>query len=157
MSLKCLRIDNLLCFPFWRETEERKYGNMETSRGSDTHTRERARDFQLQHVFPQSIFCKPFSHLNYLPRPPILPRFCRPLIRDLLYIVQPTITDVTLSRINPAPPYCHPDYALVPRKTKEKVTKVENCGFIHTLRSLPDQGGDVCKVWFRLVQKCEFV
>jgi len=28
---------------------------------------------------------------------------------------------------------------------------------MHTLRSIPDEGGDVCKVWFRLVQKCEFV
>jgi hypothetical protein len=39
----------------------------------------------------------------------------------------------------------------------EKLKKVNNCGSIHTLRSLPDQGGDVCKVWFRLVLKCGFV
>jgi hypothetical protein len=32
-----------------------------------------------------------------------------------------------------------------------------NFGSIHTLRSLSDEGGDLCKVWFRLVQKCEFV
>ena len=31
------------------------------------------------------------------------------------------------------------------------------CGLIHTLWSLPDHGGDVCKVWFRSVQKCGFV
>jgi hypothetical protein len=39
----------------------------------------------------------------------------------------------------------------------EKVGKVEYCGSIRTLRSLPDQGRDVCEVWLRSVQKCEFV
>jgi hypothetical protein len=112
---------------------------------------------QLQHVFTQPPFCTRPPQFNYLPRPPILPRFCHPLIRHLLYIVQPTITDITLSRIIPAPPLCHPDYKHAPRKTTKKAQKVKNCGSIHTLRSLPDQGGDVRKVWFRLVQKCEFV
>jgi hypothetical protein len=83
---------------------------------------------QLQHVFPQPPFCTRPPQLNYLPRPPILPRFCRPLIRHLLYIVQPTITSITLWRITPAPPLCHPDYAHTPRKTTKKFQKVKNCG-----------------------------
>jgi len=44
-----------------------------------------------------------------------------------------------------------------PKKKGPKVEEVKNFGSIHTLRSLPDQGGDVYKVWFRSVQKCEFV
>ena len=111
-----------------------------------THTHTHTRDFQLQHVFPQPPFCTPFPQFNYLPRPPILPRFCRPLIRHLLYILQPTITDITLSRITPAPPYCHPDYALAPRKTTIKVKKFKTCGPMHSLRSLPDQGGECSKL-----------
>jgi len=39
----------------------------------------------------------------------------------------------------------------------QKVEEVKNIGPIHTLRSLPDDGGDVCKVWFRSAQKCGFV
>jgi hypothetical protein len=35
--------------------------------------------------------------------------------------------------------------------------KVKTFGSIHTLRSLPDQEGAVCKVWFRLVQRYVFV
>jgi len=46
-------------------------------------------------------------------------------------------------------------------KRAQKVEEVKNFGPIHNLRSLPDQRGDqrgdVCEVWFRLVQKCEFV
>jgi len=38
----------------------------------------------------------------------------------------------------------------------EKVGKVEYCGPIRILRSLPDHVGDVYKVWFRSVQKCGF-
>jgi len=45
----------------------------------------------------------------------------------------------------------------LPTKWVEKVGKVKYCGPIHTLQSLPDHGGDVCKVWFRSVQKCGFV
>jgi hypothetical protein len=130
-----------------------EYVNISGLRHTHTHTR----DFQLQRIFPQPLFCTQFPQFNYLPCPPILPRFCRPLIRHLLYILQPTITDIMLWLITPALPYCHLDYALAPQKMTKKVTKVKNCGSIHTLRSLPDQGGDVCKVWFRLVQKCEFV
>jgi hypothetical protein len=65
------------------------------------------------------------------------------------------IADITLSRKTCAGSH------LVPRirhsLPTEEVEKVEYFGSIHTLRSLPDQGGDACKVWFRLVQKCEFV
>jgi hypothetical protein len=39
-----------------------------------------------------------------------------------------------LSRITPAPPLCHPDYAHAPRKTKKKVPKVT-----YILWSLPDR------------------
>jgi hypothetical protein len=42
-------------------------------------------------------------------------------------------------------------------KMVETVGKVKYCGPIHTLWFLPDHGGDVCKVWFRSVQKCGFV
>jgi hypothetical protein len=89
-----------------------------------THTR----DFQLQHVFPQPPFCTPVPQCNYLPRPPILPGFCLPLIRYLLYILEPTIANITLSRITQAPPYCHPDYALAPRKTTKKVKRSKIVG-----------------------------
>jgi hypothetical protein len=46
---------------------------------------------------------------------------------------------------------------LLPTKKVKNVEKVKRFRTIHTLRSLPDERGDVCKVWFRLVQKCEFV
>jgi hypothetical protein len=39
----------------------------------------------------------------------------------------------------------------------ETVGKVEYCGSIRTLRSIPDQVWDVCKVWLRSVHKREFV
>jgi hypothetical protein len=42
-------------------------------------------------------------------------------------------------------------------KRPKKIQKAENFGSIYTLRSLPDQGGDMCKVCFRFVLKCEFV
>jgi hypothetical protein len=132
-----------------RTTQLPEYVNISGLTHTHTH------DSQLQHVFPQPPFCTPFPQLNYLPRPPILPRFCHPLIRHLLYILQPTITDITLLRITPALPYCHPDYALAPRKRTKKVKKLKNCGSVHTLRSLPDQGGDMCAKfgshWFRNV------
>jgi hypothetical protein len=47
-------------------------------------------------------------------------------------------------------------HSLATNKVK-KVEKVKNFGSIYTLPSLPDQGGDACEVWFRLVAKCEFV
>jgi hypothetical protein len=45
----------------------------------------------------------------------------------------------------------------LPTKYVQKVEKVKYYGSIHTLRPPPDQGGDVCKVWFRSVKKCGFV
>jgi hypothetical protein len=45
----------------------------------------------------------------------------------------------------------------LPTKNVKKLEKVKHFRTIHTLRSIPDKGGDVCKIWFRLVQKCEFV
>jgi hypothetical protein len=96
-------------------------------------------------------FCTPFPQFNYLPRPPILPRFCRLLIHHLLYILQPTITDIMLSRITPVPPYCHLDYVHAPRKTMKKV---KNCGSIHTLRFFQTKGEMCAKFgsdWFRNV------
>jgi len=54
-------------------------------------------------------------------------------------------------------PFCGEDLAPAPDEGQRKVEKVKHFWTIHTLRSLPDQGRDVCKVWFRLVKKCEFV
>jgi hypothetical protein len=45
----------------------------------------------------------------------------------------------------------------LPTKQVKNVEKLKYCGPIHILRPPPDQGGDVCKVWFRSVQKCRFV
>jgi hypothetical protein len=42
-------------------------------------------------------------------------------------------------------------------KYVEKLGKLKYCGSICILRPSPDQGGDVCKVWFRSVQKCGFI
>jgi hypothetical protein len=39
----------------------------------------------------------------------------------------------------------------------EKVGKVEYCGSISILQSLPNHRVDVCEVWFRSVHKCGFV
>jgi hypothetical protein len=68
------------------------------------------------------------------------------------------ITDITLSRVTRAGSH----FVLrirhsLPTKKVTKVEKVKYFRNLHTLRSLSDQQGDVCKVWFRLVQKCEFV
>jgi hypothetical protein len=43
------------------------------------------------------------------------------------------------------------------QKRSKRSKGVKYCGCIHTLRSPPNQGGDVCKVWLRSVQKCGFV
>ena len=51
----------------------------------------------------------------------------------------------------------HTNHHALVTKYVEKVERVKYCGPIHTLRSLPDHGADVCKVWFRSVQKCGFV
>jgi hypothetical protein len=148
MSVKCCRIDNVV------SPSGGKQNNAITGickhLGARTHTS----DFQLQHVFPQTLFCTLFPQFNYLPRTPILPRFCRPLIRHLLYILQPTITDITLSRITPAPPYCHPDYELAPRKTTKKVKKVNIVG-PYIPYGLFQTKGEMCAKfgsdWFRNV------
>jgi hypothetical protein len=120
-----------------------------------THTHTHTRDFQLQHVFPQPSFCTPFPQFNYFPRQPILPRFCRPLICHLLYILQPTVTDITLSRITPAPPYCYPDYELYPRKTTKKVKKLKTIVGPYVPYSLFQTKGEMCAKfcsdWFRNV------
>jgi hypothetical protein len=42
-------------------------------------------------------------------------------------------------------------------KRVQNFEEVKNFEPIHTLRSLPDQGEDVCKVWYRLVRKCGFI
>ena len=68
------------------------------------------------------------------------------------------ITDITLSRMTRAgshfvPRIRHP----LPTKKVKKVENVEHFRTIHTLRSLPDQGGDVCKAWLRSVQECEYL
>jgi hypothetical protein len=50
-----------------------------------------------------------------------------------------------------------PNQHSLPTKFVEKVEKLKYSGSIHTLQHPPDQRGDVCKVWFRSVQKCGFV
>jgi type III secretory pathway component EscU len=65
------------------------------------------------------------------------------------------ITDITLSRMT-----CDGNHLLSWDRhslATKKVEMVRNFGSIHTLRTLPDQGKDVCKVWVRSVQKCGFV
>jgi hypothetical protein len=122
--------------------------------GARTHTH--TRDFQLQHVFPQPPFCTPSPQINYLPRPPILPRFCRPLIRHPFTAYSPQSRILRcrgiLQRLHIVTLIMRPS-----PKNDEKGKKVTNCGSIHTEWSLAEQGGDVCKVWLKLVQKCEFV
>jgi hypothetical protein len=54
-------------------------------------------------------------------------------------------------------PFRAEDSAPAPDEEGEKVEKVKYFRTIYTLRSLPDEGGDVYKVWFRLVQKWKFV
>jgi hypothetical protein len=44
----------------------------------------------------------------------------------------------------------------LPTKWVEKVGKLKYCGFTHNLRPPPDQGEDVCKVWFRNVDLYKF-
>jgi len=87
----------------------------------------------------------------------------RSLLR--VFIARPTVCDVTPARgYNTVAVQCGAGSHLLcknrhPLATKlvEKVGKVKYCGPIHTLRSLPHRGGDVCKVSFRSVQKCGFV
>ena len=41
------------------------------------------------------------------------------------------------------------------QKRSQRSKKVKYFGSIHTLRPPPDEGGDMCKVWLRSVQKCD--
>jgi hypothetical protein len=43
------------------------------------------------------------------------------------------------------------------KKMMKMSKRVKYCGSTHNLRPPPDEGGDVCKVRLRSVQKCEFV
>jgi len=43
------------------------------------------------------------------------------------------------------------------QKRSKRSKRVKYCGSIHTLRPPSDEGGDVCKVRLRSVQKCGFV
>jgi hypothetical protein len=54
-------------------------------------------------------------------------------------------------------PFCAEDSAPAPDEEGQKLVNVEHFWTVHTLRSLPDQGEAVCKVWLRSVQKCKFV
>ena len=71
---------------------------------------------------------------------------------------RPAITDMGVSRksLRPAAIFCA-ECGTRSREEAEKVGKVQHCGSIHTLRPPADQGGDVCEVWWRLLQKCGFV
>jgi hypothetical protein len=71
-----------------------------------------------------------------------------------LFIAQPTVNDIRPARgYNAVAVQCGAGSHLLctnrhPLTTKyvEKVGKVKYCGPIHTLRSLPDHGGDVAKL-----------
>jgi len=57
--------------------------------------------------------------------------------------------DITLSKMTCAGSHLVPRIRhLLLMKKVEKVEKVKHFWTIHTLQSLPDEGGDVCKVWF---------
>ena len=87
-------------------------------------------------------------------------RKCRLLQRHFRDVTQiaARITDITMSRMTCAGRHFVPRIRhSFPTKKVKKVEKVVHFQTIHTLRPVPDQRGDVCKVWFRLVQKCEFV
>jgi len=43
------------------------------------------------------------------------------------------------------------------QKRSKRSKRVKYCGSIHILRPPPDEGGDVCEVRLRSVQKCGFV
>jgi hypothetical protein len=87
---------------------------------------------------------------------PVRTRNCRLLQRHArdVTLTRAGTTDITLSRMTLAPTaiFCKG----FGTRSRQKRPKSSNyCGSIHILRYLPDQGGDVCKVWFRLVQKCD--
>ena len=81
-------------------------------------------------------------------------RNCRLLQRHFrdVAITPARITDITLSRMTLAPAaiFC-PGMSTRSRQRRSKRSKRLK------ILGLPDQGGDVCKVWFRVAQKCEFV
>jgi hypothetical protein len=71
---------------------------------------------------------------------------------------RPGITDMRVSQKSQAGSHLlrrmrHP----LATKEAEKFGKVEYCGSIHTLRPPAYQGGDMCKVRWRSLQKCGFV
>jgi len=51
------------------------------------------------------------------------------------------------------PGFCTGSWQKRPKRSK----RVKYCGSIHILRLPPEEGGDVCKVRLRSVQKCGFV
>ena len=59
--------------------------------------------------------------------------------------------------VAPAGIYCAQIGTRSRQNRPKRWEKVKYCGPVHTLRFLPDHGGDVCKVWLRSVQKCGFV
>jgi len=84
-------------------------------------------------------------------------RNCRLLQRHFrdVTLTAARITDITLSRMTCAGSHFVPRIRhSLPIKKVKKVETVKHFRTIHTLQSLPDQGGDMCKVWLRLVQKC---
>jgi hypothetical protein len=68
-------------------------------------------------------------------------------------ITNNAVTEVFCAGSHVVPRILH---SLATKKVK-KVEKSQTFPTMHTLRSLPEEGKDVCKVWFRLVQKCGFV
>jgi hypothetical protein len=66
------------------------------------------------------------------------------------------ITDITLSRMTLAPAtiFC-PGIGTRSRQKRSKRSNIVGPDIPYDL--FQTKGGDVCKVWFRLVQKCEFV
>jgi len=92
----------------------------------------------------------PFSHTRI---PFTSPRFLCIIhgARDVT-LTPARITDITLSRVTRADShFVGRFWHSLLRKNVKKVKKAKHFRTIHTLRSLPDQGGDVCKVWFRNV------
>jgi len=80
-------------------------------------------------------------------------RNCR-LLRNFhdVTLTAARIADITLSRMTCAGSRFVPRIRhLLPTKKVKKVENIKHFRTIRTLRFLPDQGGDVCKVWFRSV------
>jgi hypothetical protein len=105
------------------------------------------------------LFSAFFMHYPQCMILPVRTQHCHLLqchFRDIT-LTPPRITNITLSQMTRAgshfvPRIRHP----LPTKVK-KVENVKHFWTIHTLQPPPDQGEDVCKIWFRSVQKCEFV